>query len=100
MALTVPEGAPTKTIVYTDLLGVDFSQDASLVDRQHSPDMLNMISDEGGSPVKRKGWEVLVELGKEIIDIHHFESGDYEYAEACMSDYFGLEPDYICDIIL
>ena len=79
MALTVPDGPPTKTIVYTDLLGVDFSQDASLVDRQHSPDMLNMISDEGGSPVKRKGWEVLVELGKEIIDIHHFESGDYEY---------------------
>lgn len=79
MALTVPEGAPTKTIVYTDLLGVDFSQDASLVDRQHSPDMLNMISDEGGSPVKRKGWEVLIDLDAEIIDLHHFESGEYEY---------------------
>lgn len=59
MALTVPNGPVTKTIVYSDLRGVDFSQDASLVDRQHSPDMLNMISDEGGSPVKRKGWEVL-----------------------------------------
>lgn len=79
MALTVPEGAPTKTVVYTDLLGVDFSQDASLVDRQHSPDMLNMISDEGGSPVKRKGWEVLAELDAEIVDLHHFESGEYEY---------------------
>ena len=79
MALTVPEGAPTKTIVYTDLLGVDFSQDASLVDRQHSPDMLNMISDEGGSPVKRKGWEVLIDLDAEIVGLHHFESGEYEY---------------------
>lgn len=28
------------------------------------------------------------------------ESGDYEYAEACMSDYLGLEPDYIFDILL
>lgn len=79
MALTVPESPPTKTIVYTDLLGVDFSQDASLVDRQHSPDMLNMISDEGGSPVKRKGWEVLIDLDAEIVDLHHFESGEYEY---------------------
>lgn len=26
-------------------------------------------------------------------------SGDYEYAEACMKDYLGLEPDYIFDII-
>lgn len=79
MALTVPEGAPTKTVVYTDLLGVDFSQDASLVDRQHSPDMVNMISDEGGSPVKRKGWEILNELGHEIVDLCHFESDGHEY---------------------
>lgn len=85
MALTVPEGAPTKTIVYTDLLGVDFSQDASLVDRQHSPDMLNMISDEGGSPVKRKGWEVLIDLsalgypGATIEGIWHFQANTLDY---------------------
>ena len=85
MALTVPEGAPTKTIVYTDLLGVDFSQDASLVDRQHSPDMVNMISDEGGSPVKRKGWEVLIDLsalgytGATIEGIWHFQANTLDY---------------------
>ena len=51
MALKVPNSPATNTIVYNDLKGVDFSQDASLIDRRHSPDMLNMISDEGGNPV-------------------------------------------------
>lgn len=67
MALKVPKSPTTRTIAYNDLKGVDFSQDASLVDRRHSPDMLNMISDEGGNPVKRKGWEVL----KTIEDFNH-----------------------------
>lgn len=67
MALKVPNSPATNTIVYNDLKGVDFSQDASLIDRRHSPDMLNMISDEGGNPVKRKGWEVL----KTIEDFNH-----------------------------
>jgi len=67
MALKVPNSPATNTIVYNDLKGVDFSQDASLIDRRHSPDMLNMISDEGGNPVKRKGWEVL----KTISDFNH-----------------------------
>lgn len=84
MALTVPNGPATKTTIYTDLKGVDFSQDASLVDRQHSPDMLNMISDEGGSPVKRKGWEILAERTSGTYDISithywHFQVGDYKY---------------------
>lgn len=68
MALKVPNSPATNTIVYNDLKGVDFSQDASLIDRRHSPDMLNMISDEGGNPVKRKGWEVL----KTIEDFNHW----------------------------
>lgn len=67
MALKVPNSPATNTIVYNDLKGVDFSQDASLIDRRHSPDMLNMISDEGGNPVKRKGWE-------ELFTLEDFES--------------------------
>lgn len=69
MALKVPEGPNPKTIKYSDLLGCDFSQDASLIDRRHSPNMLNMISDEGGSPVKRKGWEVLREETEAYVDL-------------------------------
>lgn len=84
MALTVPNGPATKTKIYTELRGVDFSQDASLVDRQHSPDMLNMISDEGGSPVKRKGWEILLTRTHStydfaIINYWHFQIGDNKY---------------------
>ena len=84
MALTVPNGPATKTTIYTDLKGVDFSQDASLVDRHHSPDMLNMISDEGGSPVKRKGWEILLTRTLDtnnfaIINYWHFQIGDNKY---------------------
>lgn len=46
------------TIKYEQFKGVDFSKDPSLVNRYRSPDGLNMISDEGGNPVKRRGWEV------------------------------------------
>ena len=44
---------------YSKLLGADFSIDPALVDSRHSPDILNMISDNGGNPVKRKGWEII-----------------------------------------
>lgn len=67
MALKVPESPSPSTTVYKDIKGIDLSQDASLIDTKHSPDMLNMISDEGGNPVKRKGWEVL----KTIEDFNH-----------------------------
>lgn len=82
MALKVPEGPNPKTIKYSDLLGCDFSQDASLIDRRHSPNMLNMISDEGGSPVKRKGWEVLYDtstIRRRFSGLWSFEMNQTEY---------------------
>ena len=79
MALKVPDGPNPKTIKYSDLLGCDFSQDASLVDRRHSPYMLNMISDEGGSPVKRKGWEVLYEE-TQSVDLNNQRTFNKVYA--------------------
>ncbi len=56
--MTVPAEPSYKTTSYNGLKGADFSNDPSLVARNHSPDLLNMISDNGGSPIKRKGWEV------------------------------------------
>lgn len=82
MALKVPNSPATNTIVYNDLKGVDFSQDASLIDRRHSPDMLNMISDEGGNPVKRKGWEILYTETREnrtINNVFTFTEDGHEY---------------------
>ena len=52
MALKVPSAPTIRTIAYTGLLGHDLSQHANMIDRRHSPDMLNMISDEGGNPVE------------------------------------------------
>ena len=82
MALKVPNSPATSTTVYKDLKGVDFSQDASLVDSRHSPDMLNMISDEGGNPVKRKGWEILYTETREnrtINNVFTFTEDGHEY---------------------
>lgn len=46
-----------KTTEYANLAGVDFSQEAALVDGRRSPDSVNMISDNGKTPVKRPGWK-------------------------------------------
>ena len=70
MALKVPSAPTIRTIAYTGLLGHDLSQHANMIDRRHSPDMLNMISDEGGNPVKRKGWEIMYTHGQDISDLY------------------------------
>lgn len=67
MALSSPASPETHVIQYTNLKGCDFSKDITQVDRWHSPDCLNMISDEGGDPVKRLGWRKMLE-GESIID--------------------------------
>lgn len=54
--LTVPSEPKTYTTVYEQLFGVDFKRDITSVDNAHSPDMVNMISDFGGNPVKRDGY--------------------------------------------
>lgn len=59
MAIRVsPAPKPLRT-VYDNFKGVDFSTDDLLVDRNHSPYCLNMISDKGGQPEKRAGWRIL-----------------------------------------
>jgi hypothetical protein len=72
MPITVPKAPPYKRISYADLKGVDVSVDPSLVDKRHSPDLLNMISDNGGLPVKRKGWEVVATADSGIDNLWTF----------------------------
>lgn len=71
--MSVPAEPSYKSTSYSGLKGADFSNDPSLVARNHSPDLLNMISDNGGSPIKRKGWEVTADCGHEIVKICHFQ---------------------------
>ena len=59
----------TQTIVYSQFKGVDFSQDDYMVDRNHSPYALNMISDKGGQPEKRVGWRVMAMIDMPVNGI-------------------------------
>ena len=54
--IQVPESPKEYATHYEMLLGVDFQADQTEVDRRRSPDMVNMISDFGGNPVKRDGY--------------------------------------------
>lgn len=56
MKLSIPSQPTYKYTYYETLKGVDFSRDRTEVNRRRSPDMLNLISDNGGNPVKRLGW--------------------------------------------
>lgn len=70
--MRAPKRPDTYTINYKGLKGVDFSVDPSLVSRSRSPDMLNMISDKGGNPIKRRGWEKLHTINEPIRNIWTF----------------------------
>lgn len=50
-----------RTTIYDNLLGVDFRSDQTEVERRRSPNMVNMISDLGGNPVKRDGYRKVAE---------------------------------------
>lgn len=60
--IEVPESPKLYTRRYEGLGGVDFSCDSSEVDLNRTPTGVNMISDEGSFPVKRKGWRILASL--------------------------------------
>jgi len=64
---------PKKTTIYKTFKGVDFSQDASLVDPSRSPYAPNLISDVGGLPEKRPGWRVLHSLESPINGLWYGE---------------------------
>lgn len=55
----LPEAPKVKNTQYELLYGVDYSRDVTDVDRRHSPDMVNMISDLGGNPIKRDGYRAI-----------------------------------------
>ncbi len=62
------------TKIYEKFRGVDFSQDASTVDDEHSPDAKNLISDTDGLPEKRLGWRTVEAFEQRINGIFSFGS--------------------------
>ena len=61
------------TTVYGRFKGVDFSVDASLVDKDRSPYAPNLIADIGGMPEKRLGWRVLHQIEQPVNGIWYGE---------------------------
>ena len=74
-----PPRREIKTTEYNALAGVDFSQDASNVDKKRSPFSLNMISDNGKNPVKRPGWETKVTVDGVVHNIWSVKIDGKEY---------------------
>lgn len=63
MKLNVPTQPTYKYSYYDSLRGADFSRDQTEVAGRRSPDILNLISDNGGNPVKRWGWRAKASIG-------------------------------------
>lgn len=75
-------GVSIRTTTYAKFKGADFSTDPALVDRARSPLCTNMISDGGGMPEKRCGWETLHTFAEndEPVRINGLFSAVYEGA--------------------
>ena len=78
--LNVPASPSYYSTYYKGLKGVDYSCDLTEVSRKRTPTGVNMISDDGGNPVKRLGWRVDADVncGK-ILEIIFFEDDKSEY---------------------
>lgn len=79
--MNVPSSPSMYSTYYKNLKGVDYSCDLTEVSRNRTPSGVNMISDNGGNPVKRLGWRVdaNINCGKihEII-FHEDDKSDYD----------------------
>lgn len=67
--LNVPAQPRVQTIQYRNLLGVDYQSDPTEVSRNRSPEMVNMISDDGGNPIKRYGYRAVGEAYTGVVSV-------------------------------
>lgn len=68
--MKVPKLPSYNTIAYNNLLGVDYQSNPIEVTRRRSPEMVNMISDKGGNPVKRYGYHAIYRYNNDVpLDI-------------------------------
>ena len=75
--LSVPSAPKEYSTQYRVLLGVDFRADQTEVDRRRSPDMVNMISDFGGNPVKRDGYREVAPIPMWLCEVDGVMYGVY-----------------------
>ncbi len=80
--LKIPNTPPLLTRQYKELKGADFSAPPTECKPSRSPDMVNMISDNGGNPIKRVGWRYMDDLGEPI---HDFKGSRNRFFISCRS---------------
>ena len=61
---------------------MDYQADQTDVDRRRSPDMVNMISDFGGNPVKRDGYRRVCSPPRHLVEIDGVTYGIYATSSA------------------
>lgn len=71
--MKMPSSPKISTTYYNELLGVDYNLDKTEISAYHSPSMVNMISDEGGNPIKRYG---IRSIG-DAVDKMTYKGGKY-----------------------
>lgn len=76
MPIKITAPAATESTVYQGFKGVDYSTDAIMVDKNRSPDMVNMISDRNGLPEKRVGMRTLFSVEAPVNGIFYGCIGD------------------------
>lgn len=77
--VSVPQRREPGRIVTEQFRGADFSTYSGNVDLKRSPDMLNMISDRNGQPVKRFGYEKIAEYDGRINGIFELATPEKRY---------------------
>lgn len=76
MNANLPPSKQTKMIGFDQFKGVDFESELGAVSTSRSPDCVNMISDQSGRPVKRFGYERMLELDGRINGIFRLVKKD------------------------
>lgn len=103
MKLKIPAQPSYRHTYYEGLRGADFSRDRTEVKIRRSPDMLNLISDNGGNPIKRRGWRKVTTIpnaGKiEKILLHKESVGAVKYVIAAKGIYAVYEKNGVDTIV-
>ena len=69
--MNIPASPTLYYTYYDNLKGADFTSDPTQVDKRRSPDVLNMIKDNGNI-VKRKGWRKAYEVNGKVKKIFKY----------------------------
>lgn len=90
----LPSGSATRKFELASFRGVDFNSELGAVEPSRSPDCVNMISEQSGRPVKRFGYEKLLQLDGRINGIFRLvQKGVVKHVVHCGAKLFWWKDD-------